>query len=175
MAAAPDETPGWTRLVLRTRPGVDRDCAVLDANKEQVLYIASSFFLPSIGEVRAQDRDGAPLYVLRGRLLAIHRHIAIRAPDGSTVARVRAAWRSPWKGPIRVRLSDGTQWETDGSLAKRQYVLADAGKPIVNVDQKWVQIRDSCKVDVADGIDPALAAAVVWAIDDLLDDRDPVS
>jgi len=175
VSAAPVETPGWTRLVLRTRPGVDRDCAVLDASKQQVLHIASGLFLPSVGEVRAQDRDGAPLFVLRGRVLALHRQIAIRTPDGSTVARVRAAWRSPWEGSIRVRLSDGTQWETDGSLAKRQYVLADAGKPVVKVDQKCVQIRDSCKVDVADGIDPALAAAVVWVIDDLLDDRDPVS
>ena len=41
---------------------------------------------------------------------------------------------------------------------------------MVEVAQKQVQIRDSCRVEVADGVDPALASAIVWAIDELLRD-----
>ena len=64
----PRATPGWQSLVLRTRHGVDRDCTVLDARKDQVLYVAAGFFLRSKAEVRRHGRDGEKVYVLRGRV-----------------------------------------------------------------------------------------------------------
>jgi uncharacterized protein YxjI len=149
---------------------VDRDCTVLDSRKDQVLYVAAGFFLRSKAEVRRHGRDGEKVYVLRGRVLDLPMEIVIRQPDGKRAARVRATWRAPLASPIRVRLADGTEWETTGSLAKRQYSLVSDGKPMVEVAQKQVQIRDSCRVEVADGVDPALASAIVWAIDELLRD-----
>jgi uncharacterized protein YxjI len=149
---------------------VDHDFVVLDASLDPVLYVASGYFLRSTGEVRTGDRDGDSVYVLRGQILELPRQIVIRRPDGPMVARVHAKQRSPLASPVQVRLATGTEWETSGSLAKRQYTVAEAGTPVIEVDQKSVQIRDSCKVDVADGIDPALAAAVVWAIEELLGD-----
>jgi uncharacterized protein YxjI len=156
--------------VLRNRHGLDRDCVVLDDQGKQLFYVASGFFLRSKGVVRSHDRDGSRVLVLRGKVLDLPMQIVIRRPDGTKVARVSAKWRSPLVSPIRIRLADGTEWETIGSLAKRQYAVAAAGKPVIQVDQKRVQIRDSCKVEVADGVDPALAAAIVWAIDELLRD-----
>jgi uncharacterized protein YxjI len=162
--------PGWQRLVLRNRHGVDHDCVVLDDSLEPVFYIASGYVLRSVGEVRTGDRDGASVYVLRGQVLELPRQIVIRRPDGPIVARVHAKQRSRLASPVQVRLATETEWETSGSLAKRQYVVAGASGPVIQVDQKSVQIRDSYKIHVADGIDTALAAAVVWAIDELLGD-----
>ncbi len=168
--STPAPRPGWQSLVLRTRHGVDRDCTVLDAGKQQVLHVSSGFFLRSKAEVRRRDRDGERVFVLRGRVLDLPMEIVIRAADGTRAARVRAKWRAPLVSPVKVRLADGTEWETTGSLAKRQYSLVTVDGPVIEVAQKQVQIRDSCRIEVADDVDPVLAAAIVWAIDELLRD-----
>ena len=140
-SAQAEATPGWQSLVLRTRHGVDRDCTVLDARNDQVLYVASGFFLRSKAEVRRHGRDGEKVYVLRGRALDLPMEIVIRQPDGKRAAGVRATWRAPLASPIKVRLANGTEWGTTGSLAKREYSLVSDGKPMVEVAQKQVQIR----------------------------------
>ena len=35
----------------------------------------------------------------------------------------------------------------------------------MQITQKWGTIRDAYTLDVADGIDPGLALAVLWAVD----------
>jgi uncharacterized protein YxjI len=169
-AAASASTSGWQRLVLRSRHGIDHDCTVLDARKEQLFHIASGFVLRTKGELRSRDRDGEVLYLLRGQLLDLPRQITISRPAGAAVARVRVVRRSAEPSTARVRLTDEGELQLTGELDRRHYVLSEHGTPLIRVDQKSVQIRDSCKVDVADGTDPALAAALVWAIDELLED-----
>jgi uncharacterized protein YxjI len=36
---------------------------------------------------------------------------------------------------------------------------------MVQITQKWVTVRDAYTLDVADGVDPGLALAVLWAVD----------
>jgi uncharacterized protein YxjI len=168
--AVPPAPAGWKRFLIRNKYGVDRDFAVVDEQREQVLYVASGFWLGSIGRVRQGDRTGTTLYRLNGHLLNLPRTMEVRDPSGGHVARVRAAWRHPADSPITIRLASGTQWRTVGSLSDRQYAVIADEQSIVEVDRKSVQIRDSYTVDVADGTDPALAIALVWAIEDVLDD-----
>ena len=33
------------------------------------------------------------------------------------------------------------------------------------INQKWVTIRDTYNLEVADGVDPGLALAVLWSVD----------
>jgi uncharacterized protein YxjI len=49
--------------------------------------------------------------------------------------------------------------------SSRKYSITSGGEPIAQISQKWVTIRDSYALDVTDGIDPALALAVAWAVD----------
>ncbi len=156
--------------MFRNRHGFDHDFTVLDESLAPVFYIASGYFLRSLGEVRTRDRDGAAVYVLRGQVLDLPRQIVIRHHQGPIVGRVHAKLRRPLKSPVRVRLPNGAEWQTTGSLPGRQYTVTENGRPVIQVDQKSVQIRDSCKVDVADEVDASLAAAVVWAIDELVGD-----
>jgi hypothetical protein len=37
--------------------------------------------------------------------------------------------------------------------------------PPLRVSQKWMTIKDAYTVDVADGINPGLALAVLWSVD----------
>jgi uncharacterized protein YxjI len=64
----------------------------------------------------------------------------------------------------------GHLWQAKAACEQeKQYDITFGGRPIIHVDQKWLQIRDSYKVDVIDGVDAALAAALVWSIDQLLE------
>ena len=43
--------------------------------------------------------------------------------------------------------------------------VRDCSRDVVRITQKWVTVRDKYTVDVADGADPGLAFAIVWAVD----------
>ena len=43
--------------------------------------------------------------------------------------------------------------------------MTSGGRDVVRITQKWVTVRDKYTVDVADGADPGLAFAIVWAVD----------
>jgi uncharacterized protein YxjI len=161
---------GWRRLLIRNKYGVDRDLAVVDESREQVLYLASGFWLRSLGEVREQHRDGATLYELTGRFANVPRRMDVRDARQKRVASVRAKQVHPLGSEIVVRLADGTEWHSEGSLAERQYAVTAHGEPLFRVERRSVQIRDSYRVDVAGEVDAALAIAVVWAIDEVLGD-----
>jgi uncharacterized protein YxjI len=60
---------------------------------------------------------------------------------------------------------EGEPWHLEGEILEKNYAIESAGQPIVAITQKWVTVRDSYTLDIAAGIDPALALAVVWSVD----------
>lgn len=43
--------------------------------------------------------------------------------------------------------------------------VTSEGRTVLNITQKWVTVRDAYTMDVDDAVPPALAAALVWAVD----------
>ena len=43
--------------------------------------------------------------------------------------------------------------------------MTKSGRDVVRITQKWLTVRDTYTVDVADDVEVGLALAVVWAID----------
>ena len=53
-----------------------------------------------------------------------------------------------------------------GDVIEKNYAVNDsAGRHIIQISQKWIQIRDQYVIDIADAVEPAAALALVWAID----------
>jgi uncharacterized protein YxjI len=50
-------------------------------------------------------------------------------------------------------------------------LVTDQGRTVVHITQKFLAIRDTFTVDVADGVDPGLAMAVLWAVDRFVEQR----
>ncbi len=105
------------------------------------------------------------IYHVVGRLMGIPKHMTISDAAGTEVASLKAQMFSPIKSRMTLTLSDGQTWELEGSFIEKEYAIASEGRPVVQITQKWVTVRDAYTLDVADGVDPGLALAVLWAVD----------
>jgi uncharacterized protein YxjI len=149
---------------VKSRFGAGRDFAVLDpATDEQRYFIDGKLGTRPKAEVK--DQGGAVVYRVRGTVLGIPKHLTIADAAGAEVASLRATFFSPIKDKLTLERPDGEPWQLVGSFLEKNYSVSSAGQPIVQITQKWVSLRDTYTIDVADGTDPALALAVLWAVD----------
>ena len=72
---------------------------------------------------------------------------------------------SPIKSHMTVDMASGEPWTLEGSLIEKNYTVSSARQPIVQISQTWITIKDTYTLEVADGIDPGLALAVLWSVD----------
>ena len=114
-------------------------------------------------EIRAGGTD--PVYRVKGSLLAIPKHMTITDATGAEVASLRAKTFSPIKSKMTLKMMSGEPWILEGSFIEKNYTIRSSERPIVEISQKWITMRDRYTVDVADGVDPGLALAVLWAVD----------
>jgi uncharacterized protein YxjI len=160
----PEPPAGWTRLLVTTRFGVGRDFAALDPVTEEQRYFVDGKIGPRpTAEVR--DHDDTVVYRVKGRVLGIPKQMTISDPTGTEVASLRAKMFSPIKSRMTMQTASGGTWELEGSFLEKEYSITVDGRPVVAITQKWVTIRDTYTLDVADGTDPALALAVLWSVD----------
>jgi len=160
----PPPSPGWTRFLVKSKLGVGRDFAVLDPVTEEQRYFVDG----KIGaRPRAEVRDASDtiVYHVKGTLLGVPKHMTVSDAGGAEVASLRAKMFSPIKSRMTLEVPSGDPWELEGSLIEKNYSITAVGRPIVEITQKWVTIRDTYTLDVADGVDPGLALAVLWAVD----------
>jgi uncharacterized protein YxjI len=85
--------------------------------------------------------------------------------SGAEVAMLKAKMFSPIKSQMTVDMTSGEPWTLEGSVLEKSYTVRSAGRSIVQISQKWMTIKDTYSLDVADGIDPGLAVAVLWSVD----------
>lgn len=162
--AVPPPPQGWTRLVVKSKLGVGRDFAALDPATEQQRYFIDGK-LGTRPKAEITDQAGELVYRVRGTLLGIPKHLTITDASGAEVASLRAKFFSPVKDKLTLERPSGEPWQLVGSFIEKNYSVSSAGQPIVTITQKWVTLRDTYTIDVADGTDPGLALAVLWAVD----------
>ncbi|HYN30887.1 MAG TPA: LURP-one-related family protein [Dermatophilaceae bacterium] len=149
---------------MKSRFGAGRDFAVLDpATEEQRYYVDGKVGPRPRAEVR--DASEATVYEVKGSVLGFPKHMTISDAAGAEVASLRAKMFSPIKTRMTMELTSGEPWQLEGSFLEKDYSVTAAGAPIVQITQKWVTVRDAYTLDVADGVDPGLALAVLWAVD----------
>jgi len=69
------------------------------------------------------------------------------------------------KDKMTMEMANGEPWQLTGQFIEKNYTVTSGGRDVVRITQKWVTIKDKYTVDVADGADPGLAFAIVWAVD----------
>jgi uncharacterized protein YxjI len=152
-----------TRFVMKSKFGVGRDFSVTDENDQQVLYVDGK--LGATPKAEIQDSTGTVRYRVHGKFLGVPKKMVIEDAAGNEVASMKAKTFSPIKSKVDMHLADGSEWKIEGSLVEKNYAAECNGAKVVEISQKWVTVRDSYSLEVADGVEPAFAAAVVWAID----------
>ncbi len=154
---------GWTRFILKSKFGAGRDFRVLDLDDNQQYLVDGKMGVRPRADV--QDSTGAVRYTVKGQMLAIPKKMSISDANGSEVASIKAKAFSFVKDKMVLTMATGPDWHVAGSLVEKDYSIDSDGRPIAAISQKWLTVRDSYTLDVADGTDPALALAVVWVID----------
>jgi uncharacterized protein YxjI len=113
-----------------------------------------------------QAADGTVLYRVRGRLLGIPNRMDVTDAEGNPYAHLHAQAFKIVKDKIDVTLASGDEWLLEGDVMEKNYAVNDSfGRHVVQITQQWVQIRDQYVIDIAEGVEPVAALALVWAID----------
>ena len=154
---------GWTRFQVKSKLGAGRDFAVLDGDDRQVFFIDGKMGPRPKADI--QDVAGQTAYSVRGQLLGIPKQMTISDAAGKEVASLKAKMFSPVKSRMNLTMADGDDWSLEGSFIEKNYSMESGGRPVARISQKWVTLRDAYALDVADGTDPGLALAVLWAVD----------
>jgi uncharacterized protein YxjI len=159
----PPPPVGWSRFLVKSKFGAGRDFIVSDPETDAQRYFVNGKLGPRpSAEITS---GGGPMYKVRGTLLGIPKRMIISDASGAEVATLKGRMFSPIKSQMTVDMVSGEPWTLAGSLMEKNYTVSRAGRPIVQISQKWMTIKDTYTLDVADGIDPGLALAVLWSVD----------
>ncbi|WP_062210908.1 LURP-one-related/scramblase family protein [Demequina oxidasica] len=163
--AIPPPIDGFARYLMKSKFGAGRDFKVLDPNTEEQLFLIDGH-IGTRPKAEVKGPDGKDLYKVRGKLLGIPKRIDVADASGEHVAHLHA---KPFKfvhDKIEITFANGDEWLVVGSVMEKSYTVNDSNdRHVMQITQKWVTMRDKFIMDVADGVDPGLAFAVMWAID----------
>lgn len=159
MSTAP---AGMTRFVVKSKFGMDRDFEALDADGQRAWFVDGKFGARPAAEV--QDARGTVTHRLKGRLFGIPKQIVVSNAEGGEIASIRAKI-SPFKSRMIISLTDGGEWMLEGNLIEKDYTITSGGAVVAAISQKFLTVRDTYTIDVADGVDQGLALATLWAVD----------
>ena len=161
--AIPPPPEGFTRYLVKSTFGAGRDFRVLDLEEQEVFLVDGKIAARPKADIL--DPSGTALYHVTGQLLGIPKRMTITDADGSEVASLKAKMFSPITSRMTMTMADGTTWELEGNFIEKEYTITAGGEPVVQITQKWVTIRDTYTLDIATGVDPGLALAVLWSVD----------
>lgn len=100
----------------------------------------------------------------KGKIINIPRKMDFFTPDGKSAAQVVARF-SPIKSRLTMTLANGDVWELAGNFIGKSYRVMNGEKLVLEIDQKWITIRDKYFVNISEDVDIPLALGLVWAVD----------
>ncbi len=152
------------RYLVKSKLSIGRDFVVYDDEeaKNKVYEIDAKMGFGTKADIK--DANGNIIYTAKGKVINIPRRMEFFSPDGSVVAKLTAKF-SPIKSRLTMVLSDGAVWELAGNIVGKSYTVKSGDTTIVDINQKWMTIRDKYFVEIADNVDVVLALGLVWAVD----------
>jgi uncharacterized protein YxjI len=155
--------------MVKSKFGMGRDFKVLDANEQQVYFVDGKYGLRPAAEI--QDASGAVVYTVRGKLMGIPKEMVLLDAAEQEVARLKAKAFSPIKSKMTLNAVDGREWQLEGNFLEKEYEVTSEGRVVLHITQKFMSIKDTYALDVAEDVDPAMALALLWAVDAFVEQR----
>jgi uncharacterized protein YxjI len=87
--------------------------------------------------------------------------------NGKTVATVKKALLTPLRERFSIEVEDGEDMEAKGNIVDHEYEIDRNGDEVVQVSKRWLRMRDTYGIAVAEGQDDALILAVTVCIDQM--------
>lgn len=152
-----------TRLVVTSVVGVGRDFRVATTDGSEIAFVDGKLGVRPRAEI--QVPVGQVVLTVTGRVLGIPRAMSVATPTGTEIASVRGHAFSPIRSRVTTTLANGTTWDLVGNVLEKEYTVTSGGRPVAQITQKWVTLRDTYTVDVANTADVPLVLALAWAVD----------
>ncbi|MEU2198773.1 LURP-one-related family protein [Isoptericola sp. NPDC019482] len=169
--ALPPPPSGWSRYVVKAKlVSMGRDFTVTDLAGADAFVVDGKVGPRERADVL--DATGTVVYRVTGRVINLPKRMTITDAAGAEVAELNGKLFSPIRSKMTLTVPGGPAWELQGNLIEKEYTVTAGGAPVAVITQKWVTVRDSYTLDVAEGTDPGLALAVLWAVDRWVE-RDP--
>lgn len=157
-------TGNMKRYLVKSKFGIGRDFSVYDdedaTNKVYFIDAKAGFG----AKANIETADGKLIYKAKGKIINIPRRMEYFAPDGAVAAKVVAHF-SPIKQRLTMELANGKKWELSGNFIGKNYTVVEGDKTVIEINQKWLTIRDRYFVEIAEDVDVPLALGLIWAVD----------
>ena len=152
------------RYLVKSKFGIGRDFAVYDDEKAEnkVYFIDAKMGFGTKADIK--DANDNILYTAKGKVINIPRKMDYFTPDGHSAAQVVAKF-SPIKSRLTMTLASGEVWELAGNFIGKSYTVMSGDKKVIEINQKWLTLRDKYFVEIAEDVDKALALGLIWAVD----------
>jgi len=139
------------------------DFDVLDEHGTKLLHVDGKV-LSLRNKVVIEDPAGT-------EVASVHRHLVALRPTyeitigGEKAAEVRKKLFTPFRESFTIDVPGPDDLEMKGDLLDHEYVIERGGVEVAAVSKRWLTIRDTYAVQVADGVDPLLVIGAVLALD----------
>lgn len=160
---------GTTRFLVKGKIAIGRDFEATRPDGTRAWFVDGKWGMRPRAEIH--DGSGAVTHHVRGTLVGIPKQLTITDAAGTELAFLKAKMFSPLRNAMTISLAGGGEWQLQGNLIEKEYAVTEQGRTVVHITQKFLAIRDTFTVDVADGVDPGLAMAVLWAVDRFVEQR----
>ena len=152
------------------------------------MYVIRERFFDIGDDFDITDDEGRRLFHVDGKVLSPRGRLVVEDPSGQEVAAVhrrlvalRATWvvriggqdaatvRKDLFSPLRQRFTIDVEGADDlhvtGDLLDHEFTVERGGREVASVSKRWLHVRDTYGIRVADGEDHLLVLASVLALD----------
>jgi uncharacterized protein YxjI len=124
----------------------------------KVLRARSTFIL--------EDPHGEHLYKIQRKAMHIHDTMEIERGD-EKFATVKKALISPLRDRFTIELEAGGELNAHGNVVDHEFKIERDGDTVAEISKKWVRVRETYGVEVAEGQDDALMLAITVCVDEM--------
>jgi len=139
------------------------DFDVLNEHGDKVYRVDGKVFSLR-GRLVIEDASGAEVASVHRHLIALRATYEIRI-GGEKAAEVKKKLFTPFRDKFTIDVPGPDDLEMKGDLLDHEYVIERGGDEVASVSKRWLTIRDTYAVQVAEGVDPLLIIGSVLALD----------
>lgn len=140
------------------------DYTIKDEHGREVYKVDGRAFTLLREKLSFEDMAGKELAFIREKLIALTDAWEILR-DGKQVAVVKKDLINLFRCGFTVDVPGPDDLDAQGNLLDHEYTFRRGDRVVATVSKKWLTLRDTYGVDIADGEDPVLILASAVVID----------
>lgn len=146
------------------------DYTIRDESGREVFQVDGKVF--AIGDKLAvKDLAGRELATIRKKLISFRPAYEIER-DGRHAATVTKALFSPFRCRFSVDVPGPGDLEAQGDILDHEYEITRGDRKVAQVSKRWISVRDTYAIDVAEGEDDVLLLACAVVLERMCHDED---